>query len=151
MLAHVLNMPRLKLYLNFERALSEAEVDRLREMVKRRAMREPLQHILGSTSFCGLEIKCSRAALVPRSETELLAECGWKFLSSDSVTGRAGSPRRRAQACAGGGRGRFGTLSTHRDGSGAVPETTRHADAAVGRRAGRRDKNNLLEREVDCR
>lgn len=82
MLAQVLNLPRLKLYLNFERALSETELARLREMVKRRATREPLQHILGSTSFCGLEIKCSRAALIPRPETELLAERAWQFLST---------------------------------------------------------------------
>jgi len=97
MLAHVLNMPRLKLYLNFERALSEAEVNRLREMVKRRAAREPLQHILGTTSFCGLEIKCSCAALVPRPETELLAEQGWKFLSTDSARGGAGFPQPAAR------------------------------------------------------
>src|SRR5688572_26305284 len=81
MLAQVLNLPRLKLYLNFERALTETELARLREMVKRRAAREPLQHILGSTSFCGLEIKCSRAALIPRPETEVLAERAWQFLA----------------------------------------------------------------------
>ena len=82
MLAHVLQMPRLKLYLNFDRALVEPELIRLRDMVRRRAAREPLQHILGTTSFCGLEMKCSRAALIPRPETEILAEHGWKFLST---------------------------------------------------------------------
>lgn len=82
MLAHVLQMPRLKLYLNFDRALVEPELNRLRDMVRRRAAREPLQHILGTTSFCGLEIKCSRAALIPRPETEILAEQGWKFLAT---------------------------------------------------------------------
>ena len=82
MLAQVLNLPRLKLYLNFERVLTDAELGQLRQMVKRRAAREPLQHILGSISFCGLEIKCSRAALIPRPETELLAEHGWKLLST---------------------------------------------------------------------
>ena len=81
-LAHVLQMPRLKLYLNFDRALVEPELIRLRDMVRRRAAREPLQHILGTTSFCGLEMKCSRAALIPRPETEILAEHGWKFLST---------------------------------------------------------------------
>jgi release factor glutamine methyltransferase len=78
-LAHVLEMPRMKLYLNFERPLSSAEIDQARAMIKRRGEREPLQHILGSTSFCGLEIKVNRHVLIPRPETELLAERAWSF------------------------------------------------------------------------
>jgi release factor glutamine methyltransferase len=80
LLAHLLKMPRMKLYLNFERVLTSMETDTLRELVKRRGQREPLQHIVGSTSFCGYEIAISRHALVPRPETELLAEFGWNFL-----------------------------------------------------------------------
>jgi release factor glutamine methyltransferase len=82
LLAHLLKMPRMKLYLNFERVLTPAETDALRGMIRRRGRREPLQHITGSTSFCGLEIAVNRHALVPRPETELLAEFGWKFLST---------------------------------------------------------------------
>lgn len=82
LLAHLLKMPRMKLYLNFDRALSTAETDAFREMVKRRGQREPLQHITGSVSFCGYEIKVNRHALVPRPETEILAEAGWTFLST---------------------------------------------------------------------
>ena len=82
LLAHLLKMPRMKLYLNFDRVLTVPETDGLREFVKRRGQREPLQHILGSTSFCGHEISVSRHALIPRPETELLAEFGWKFLST---------------------------------------------------------------------
>jgi release factor glutamine methyltransferase len=88
LLAHVLKLPRMKLYLNFERALTDAETNSFRELVKRRAQREPLQHILGSTSFCGLEIAVNRSVLVPRPETELLAELGWNFLNP----GRADLP-----------------------------------------------------------
>ena len=77
LLAHQLKLPRMKLYLNFDRGLTAAETDGLRELIKRRAAREPLQHITGSTSFCGCEISVSRHALVPRPETELLAELGW--------------------------------------------------------------------------
>jgi len=80
LLAHLLKLPRMKLYLNFERVLTPAETDALRESVKRRGQREPLQHITGSTSFCGFEIAVSRHALVPRPETEMLAELGWQFL-----------------------------------------------------------------------
>jgi release factor glutamine methyltransferase len=82
LLAHLLKMPRMKLYLNFDRVLTTAETDALRELVKRRGQREPLQHISGSTSFCGHEIAVNRNVLVPRPETELLAELGWQFLST---------------------------------------------------------------------
>ena len=81
LLAHLLQQPRMHLYLSFERVLTPAEVDALRELIKRRGRREPLQHIIGSTSFCGLEIAVNRHVLVPRPETELLAERGWTFLN----------------------------------------------------------------------
>ena len=70
---------RMDLYLNFEKPLTPAELDVLRTMVARRATREPLQHIIGDTSFRGFIIKCDRRALIPRPETESLvdmaAEC----------------------------------------------------------------------------
>ena len=74
LLGHVLKLPRLQLYLCHDRVLAEAELDTLRTLVKRRANREPLQHLIGSTSFCGREIRVSPAALIPRPETETLAE-----------------------------------------------------------------------------
>ncbi len=80
LLEHVLKLPRLELYLNFERPVTEQETEVLRECVRRRGLREPLQHILGTTSFCGMEIKVGPEALVPRPETELLAELAWKRL-----------------------------------------------------------------------
>jgi release factor glutamine methyltransferase len=82
LLAHRLKMPRMKLYLNFDRALSAEDTDTYREWIKRRSQREPLQHIIGTTSFCGYEIIVNRHALVPRPETEILAESGWTFLST---------------------------------------------------------------------
>ena len=82
LLAHQLKLPRMKLYLNFERTLSPTELDALRALVMRRAQREPLQHIIGSTSFCGLEMVVNKHVLIPRPETELLAELGWQFLST---------------------------------------------------------------------
>ena len=84
LLAHLLKLPRMKLYLNFERVLTPAETDAFREFIKRRAAHEPLQHITGSTSFCGYEIAVNRHVLVPRPETELLAELGWQFLSTNN-------------------------------------------------------------------
>ncbi len=80
LLAHMLGMPRMKLYLNFERVLTAMELDTLRALVRRRGQREPLQYIVGSASFCGLEMALNQRVLIPRPETELLAERGWKFL-----------------------------------------------------------------------
>lgn len=81
LLAHTMGVQRMGLYLNFEKELTSAQLDQVREQVRRRGQREPLQHIVGSTSFCGLEIAVDRRVLVPRPETELLAEMGWEFLN----------------------------------------------------------------------
>jgi len=89
LLAHLLQMPRMKLYLSFERVLAGAELDALRALVQRRGQREPLQYIAGSTSFCGLEIAVSRDVLIPRPETELLAERAWIFLQKAAGVPRA--------------------------------------------------------------
>ncbi len=85
LLAYLLKLPRMRLYLEFERVLPPAEVDGLRGLIRRRGQREPLQHIVGSTSFCGLEIAVNRDVLVPRPETELLAERGWTLLNQRST------------------------------------------------------------------
>lgn len=85
LLAHVLGMARMQLYLSFERVLTLSEETTLRALVRRRGLREPLQHILGSTSFCGLEIQVDRRVLIPRVETELLAEQGWLFLNERAL------------------------------------------------------------------
>ncbi len=73
---------RMDLYLNFEKPLTPAELDVLRTMVARRATREPLQHIIGDTSFRGFSIKCDRRALIPRPETESLVD-----MAADSLKG----------------------------------------------------------------
>jgi release factor glutamine methyltransferase len=91
LLAQLLKLRRMELYLNFERVLTPPEQDGFRELIRRRGQREPLQQILGSTSFCGLEIEVNRNVLVPRPETELLAECGWQFLNQRAASGSPGT------------------------------------------------------------
>jgi len=74
LLACILNCKRLDLYLSFDRPLKEDEIQNYRELLKRRASNEPLQYILGSVEFYGLEFKVNSSVLIPRQETEVLVE-----------------------------------------------------------------------------
>ncbi len=74
LIGHALGLKRMQLYIQFERLLTEAELEKIRPLVRRRAQREPLQYILGETEWFGLKLKVDRRALIPRPETELLAE-----------------------------------------------------------------------------
>ena len=71
---HALGLKRMQLYLQFERLLTEPELERIRPLVRRRGQREPLAYVLGTAEFCGLMLKADRRALVPRPETERLVE-----------------------------------------------------------------------------
>ena len=74
LVGHALGLPRMRLYIEFERPVSDAELGAIRELVRRRGRREPLQYILGTADFAGLRLKVDRRALIPRPETELLVE-----------------------------------------------------------------------------
>lgn len=74
LIGHALSLKRMQLYLQFERELPETDLEKIRPLVKRRSQREPLQHILGETEWCGVKLKVDRRALIPRPETEFLIE-----------------------------------------------------------------------------
>ena len=79
LMSHVLNCPRPELVLRQEEILTEALQSQWGGLMARRATRIPLQHLLGSVEFCGLVFEVNENVLIPRPETELLAEGAWQF------------------------------------------------------------------------
>ena len=54
--------------------------DRFREVIRRRAAHEPLQHIVGTTEFYGLELVCDGRALIPRADSEIVVDAALECL-----------------------------------------------------------------------
>lgn len=80
LLSDVLGCSRIQLYVGFERPLDEGEVAAYRQAVMRRGRREPVAYIRGHKEFMGLDFQVAEGALVPRPETELMAEAGIEAL-----------------------------------------------------------------------
>jgi release factor glutamine methyltransferase len=74
LIAAALGVSRLDLYLQHDRRLTEEELTACRELVRRRATREPLAYVLGEWGFRRLQLAVDRRALVPRPETEVVVE-----------------------------------------------------------------------------
>ena len=72
LLAESLGLDRVGLYVNYDKPLTDAELAAVRGLVARRAKREPLQYLLGSQEFAGLEFVVTPAVLIPRHDTEVL-------------------------------------------------------------------------------
>lgn len=74
LLAHQLGCTRMQLYTQFDKPLDEGDLAPLRDLLKRRGEGIPLQHLLGEISFHGRDFICDGRGLIPRPETEELAE-----------------------------------------------------------------------------
>jgi len=74
LLAHQLNLERIRLYLNFNQPLTGKEISGYRSLIKRRITLEPLQYITGTQEFWSLDFVVDRHVLIPRPETEIAVE-----------------------------------------------------------------------------
>ena len=73
-LESVLGQDRLSLYLNKNEKVEEPDRDSAMVLFQRRASREPLQYVLGTQEFCGLDFRVTPDVLIPRPETALLVD-----------------------------------------------------------------------------
>ena len=72
--AHALGLPRLQLYVQFDRPLLPDELTAIRESVKRRQAGESVAYVVGKKEFWGLELAVDARVLVPRPDTETLVD-----------------------------------------------------------------------------
>jgi len=84
LLAHVLGAERIDLYMKYDQPVAEAERAAYRDLVRRRAEREPTRYLVGGCEFMSLAMKVTPDCLIPRPETEMLVE---------EVLARSGAPR----------------------------------------------------------
>lgn len=82
----VTGLGRLEQSVNHDRPLLDGERSSLAAMLQRRVLREPVQHIIGTAPFYGLQLAVSSTVLIPRPETERLVELVLENLPGGPVT-----------------------------------------------------------------
>ncbi len=81
LLADVLGLSRIELFMQHDRPVLGPELDRYRDLVRRRASGQPLQTILGETEFYSRTFKVEPGVFIPRPETERLVEIATSLLA----------------------------------------------------------------------
>ncbi|MDB5332964.1 MAG: protein-(glutamine-N5) methyltransferase, release factor-specific [Phycisphaerales bacterium] len=84
LLGHVLNYPRIKLYTDYERVLTDAQLAVFRPLVQRAAEDEPIAYLTGRAHFFNLEFDVTRDVLIPRPDTETLVENVMQFVRNQA-------------------------------------------------------------------
>lgn len=85
MLGSLVGWAAADLYVHGGRELPAGIVERFVSMIERRASREPLQYILGSTEFMGLEFQAASGVFIPRPDTESLVEIAEEWLRESGL------------------------------------------------------------------
>ncbi len=82
-LSQLLGVDRSYLYAHGDKEVSEEEKDKFIRIIERRKSGEPLQYILGTQEFMGIDFNVCKGVLIPRGDTELLVERLIKFIDEE--------------------------------------------------------------------
>lgn len=82
LLAHVLNCKRLYLYVDADKILTPAQIERYENLIARRSKKFPVAYLTGQREFMGLNFVVTPDVLIPRPDTEILVQCAIEKLSS---------------------------------------------------------------------
>jgi len=74
LVAHALEIDRMRVIVDANRPLEGAELSLLRDLVKRRRAFEPIAYLRGYREFYGLKFRVDKRVLVPRPDTETLVD-----------------------------------------------------------------------------
>jgi release factor glutamine methyltransferase len=74
LLAHALDLERMRVILEQARELEPGELTRYRALIQRRRKREPVAYLRGYKEFYGRTFRTDRRALIPRPDTETLVD-----------------------------------------------------------------------------
>jgi release factor glutamine methyltransferase len=74
LVGHALGVPRVQLYVQFDRPLTPEELASIRELVKRRQSGQSVAYVIGKKEFWGLDFAVDARVLVPRPDTETLVD-----------------------------------------------------------------------------
>ncbi|MBN3033321.1 MAG: peptide chain release factor N(5)-glutamine methyltransferase [Candidatus Saganbacteria bacterium] len=83
-LVHALGIKKSELILHQSLTVKDESFKRYKELIGRRGKREPTAYILGFQPFLGFDIIVNRSVLIPRPETEFLAEQALKVAGRGS-------------------------------------------------------------------
>jgi release factor glutamine methyltransferase len=84
LLAACLGKPRSYLHTWPERSIDQRELECFEQLIRRRALGEPVAHLTGQREFWSLPLVVTPATLVPRPETETLVELALDKLPPDT-------------------------------------------------------------------
>ncbi|MBN4085429.1 peptide chain release factor N(5)-glutamine methyltransferase [Flavobacteriaceae bacterium AH-315-B10] len=71
---NILGLQRINVVLDYDEIISEVDINKFKEAIKRLNNHEPIQYIIGKTEFYSLLFKVNEAVLIPRPETEELVD-----------------------------------------------------------------------------